>query len=159
SHLVWCFVIGAVILVAFCVYWDPLRQLTIEALSFPLEVLDYSEEDVGGPEGAEVLLKAMQARARKDRFCDWLLSHQLLKLYAPTEQRKAGANSHSVKHSAKEPAVAVKTGVNVPVLKGQSEEHAPTSHQQSTLVVVARMPEPSAPAQAPQADPELVKRS
>jgi hypothetical protein len=58
------------VLAAACMIWDPLRHLTVEAFQFPCEALDYSKEDIGGPDGAEALLK--QFRASPNTAFKWM---------------------------------------------------------------------------------------
>jgi hypothetical protein len=50
--------IAAVVLLLIGACWacDPLQRMTWKALAFPTEALKYSEEDIGGPDGAEALL-------------------------------------------------------------------------------------------------------
>ncbi|MDB6019249.1 MAG: hypothetical protein JWR19_3738 [Pedosphaera sp.] len=71
SHLRLGLFSAFVLVAAICWFWIPLRRLTMSGWNFCGEALDYSEEDVGGPEGAEALLK--QLRASSEPICQWML--------------------------------------------------------------------------------------
>ena len=101
EHLYWCLAIAAILVLALCVYWDPLRQLTLEAFSFPLEVLDYTEEDMGGPDGAEVLLTGLEKEAG-DPLGHWLLSHELVKACRSRPATKQGATPEEIEQLLEE---------------------------------------------------------
>lgn len=54
--------------------WRPFRRLTWDAFKYPGEALDYADEDVGGPDGAEALLAAF-AKKPDDPVASWLVKH------------------------------------------------------------------------------------
>jgi hypothetical protein len=158
SHLFWCFAIAAVLLVAFCVYWEPLRQLTIEALSFPLEVLDYTEEDIGGPDGAEAWLVAMHDK-REDPLCHWMLSHLLLKPYRPAPALKAESNSEAPNHTLRELSPGIKTGSHPSALRREGDETTCALKPLSNLQVIEREYDESARAAKSAPDQKVLDRA
>jgi hypothetical protein len=63
-HAGWNILLAFTILMAVlttCWFWGPLRRLTVDGFRLPCLGLDYSEEDVGGQEGAKELLNQLHA--------------------------------------------------------------------------------------------------
>jgi len=57
---------AAVLLLIATLLWKPLRRVTWQLWSYPAETLRYTEEDVGGPDGAFALVRRLHRQARTD---------------------------------------------------------------------------------------------
>jgi len=62
--------LGFAILIGACCFLPPLRRLTFDGFHFCGEILEYTEEDFGGPDGAASLLKKIRSNA--DPVSLWL---------------------------------------------------------------------------------------
>ena len=69
--------IAALILAATCWWYQPLRRLTLNWSAPLYEALEYTEEDIGGPEGAETIFDRLQTSA--DPLAKWLADHHWIK--------------------------------------------------------------------------------
>ncbi len=65
---------AAFLLLIATLLWKPLRRVTWQLWTYPAETLRYTEEDVGGPEGAFALVRRLHRKARTDDRAK-LLSH------------------------------------------------------------------------------------
>ncbi len=84
TFLAWC-ALGFAILLGACCLLPPLRRLTFEGFHFCGEVLEYTEEDFGGRDGAAHLLKKIRSKIRSgdDPVSDWLRKNLAQKPAAP----------------------------------------------------------------------------
>ncbi|HET7536972.1 MAG TPA: hypothetical protein VFJ90_10990 [Candidatus Didemnitutus sp.] len=59
ENWLWCALFGALTVVGLCWLVPSLRNLSFSCLRFPSEALVYSEEDIGGPEGAAYFVQQL----------------------------------------------------------------------------------------------------
>jgi hypothetical protein len=79
TYRLWCG-LGALILLLAGASWgfDSFRRLTWEGLKYPCKALDYSEEDIGGPDGVETLLRGLDDKPDV-KFAQWLVGRKEIK--------------------------------------------------------------------------------
>ncbi len=64
---------GAFLLIIATLLWKSLRRVTWQFWTYPAETLRYTEEDVGGPEGAFALVRSLRRKAATDDRAKTLL--------------------------------------------------------------------------------------
>ncbi len=80
---------AAFLLVIATLLWKPLRRVTWQLWAYPAETLRYTEEDVGGPEGAFALVRRLHRKAPTDDRAK-ALSH--LPAFGPLRRQIFGLN-------------------------------------------------------------------
>lgn len=73
----WSLVIAGLLTAGASWIWTPLRRMTWSALAYPRTALEYSAEDVGGPDGVETLLEGLD-NLPNDEIARWLVSQSRL---------------------------------------------------------------------------------
>jgi hypothetical protein len=80
-HPLWWSLLVAFLLLAGASWsWIPLRRMTWEGLAYPRKALDYSEEDIGGPDGVGALLRGLDnPNLPEDRIGQWIVSQSCIR--------------------------------------------------------------------------------
>jgi hypothetical protein len=73
----WSLVVVAMLTAGASWIWTPLRRMTWNGLKYPRHALEYTEEDVGGPDGVETLLEGLD-HLPNDAIARWITAQPRL---------------------------------------------------------------------------------
>jgi uncharacterized integral membrane protein len=90
DRMIWGVIAGFLALLGASLMWDPFRRLTWEGWSYPGKALKFSEEDIGGPDGAEALLRWLPTQDGNDVAKYLLRDRRLVRLQERHEAEAPG---------------------------------------------------------------------